>query len=329
MEPMKQHAVFHITFGTILSTVLIFSLVYWGLPYGLEYFGYPPDLLLDEKMRMYFGVLWAGVHFFRSGLRHSRLGFFLRFLRSCLLITALALSGWYLYEYVLPDHSLDQLQTVFHRARSYIPDLPDQQPDLTGYTWREERNGLPLVGVKADLSEPEIQAMVQECVYSLPDWLLQQTNAIHILDDASFSAAMAAHSIQSPGLVAGFSSYSYTDDGSGLLASNHDEEVFLRLSSLDAATTAHELTHCFDFEHDITQKNADSDYTETVRSLYAANPLAISAYGATDVSEFFAEAGSLYIMDPQALNQRSPELYSIFQSLYGTQTKDQPLFGFG
>ncbi|WP_289221467.1 hypothetical protein, partial [Faecalibaculum rodentium] len=79
---MKRHAVFHITFGTILGTALVFSLIYWGLPWILEYFGYPGDLLLDRNMRLYFGGLWAVVHFLRSGLWHSKLGFFLRFIRA-------------------------------------------------------------------------------------------------------------------------------------------------------------------------------------------------------------------------------------------------------
>lgn len=65
MSHMKRHAVFHITFGTILGTALVFSLIYWGLPWILEYFGYPGDLLLDRNMRLYFGGLWAVVHFLR------------------------------------------------------------------------------------------------------------------------------------------------------------------------------------------------------------------------------------------------------------------------
>ncbi len=314
MSHMKRNAVFHVTFGTILGTALVFSLVYWGLPWILEYFGYPPDLLLDQTMRLYFGILWAAVHFIRSGLRHSALGFFVRFLRTCLLLAALCLSGYYVYEYLLPDHSIEQFRQIFDQAKEAVQ---KQNIDLEGYTFTEQREGLPEVGVKAALSEEEIRQMLEANVYALPDWLLQQTNVIRILDDAAFRQAMAEHNIQSSGLVAGFSTYSYTDNGSGLLESNHDEEVFLRLESLEAATTAHELTHCFDFEHDITQKNADSDYTETVRQVYAQQPALISAYGAMDISEFFAEAGSLYIMNPALLQQKSPELYQVFEALYG------------
>ena len=35
MSHMKRHAVFHITFGTIVGTALVFSLIYWGLPWIL------------------------------------------------------------------------------------------------------------------------------------------------------------------------------------------------------------------------------------------------------------------------------------------------------
>ncbi len=321
MSHMKRHAVFHITFGTILGTALVFSLIYWGLPWILEYFGYPGDLLLDRNMRLYFGGLWAVVHFLRSGLRHSKLGFFLRFIRACLLIAALCLTGYYVYEYMLPDHSIEQFRQIFDQAKEAVQ---KQQVSLDGYTYTDQRDGLPEVGIQAAVSQEEAAKILEENVYCLPDGLLQQTNVIRILDDAAFTRAMAEHNIQAGGLVAGFSTYSYTDNGTGLLESNHDEEVFLRLESLEPSTTAHELTHCFDFEHDITQKNADSEYTETVRRIYESQPALISAYGATDISEFFAEAGSLYIMDPGLLQQKSPELYGVLEALYGPTGEGVP-----
>ena len=50
-------------------------------------------------------------------------------------------------------------------------------------------------------------------------------------------------------------------------------------------------------------------------NLYNANPNSITEYGATTVKEFFAEAGSMYINNPEELEQKNIDVYNYFELL--------------
>ncbi len=50
-------------------------------------------------------------------------------------------------------------------------------------------------------------------------------------------------------------------------------------------------------------------------ALYNANPNSITEYGATDSAEFFAEAGAMYINNPEELMQKNMDVYNYFESL--------------
>ena len=101
------------------------------------------------------------------------------------------------------------------------------------------------------------------------------------------------------------------------------EEVFLRtkLNYTDGSkitedivkeTVTHELWHVFDFA------NGSNGYRLSkldFNALYNQNPGSISEYGATNVLEFFAEGGAMYVNSPEELKEKNIDVYNYFESL--------------
>ena len=77
-------------------------------------------------------------------------------------------------------------------------------------------------------------------------------------------------------------------------------------------TVAHELWHVFDYT-----KGTDEYYLSELgfNILYNQNPESISEYGATNVLEFFAEAGAMYLLSPEELKEKNIDVYNYFESL--------------
>ena len=306
---------------SLIAAAIGYALIVYGIPYVLEYLDMPLlDQILSDAVLQWFGIMWAVLIFLRHLLLKKK-GFFARFLRTCILLAGFVMMGWFAIEEAWPQIEQANVGGIADISRK-LTEKKDElafTPDASKYSYHEQREGMPLVAVQSSLSQTEIEQLLAANVYSLPAWLLGQARAIYILDESSFQQALTDHSINALGRVAGFSNYSYNDSGDGILRSNNDEEVFIRLDDITAHTVAHELSHCYDFEHDITQKNENGPYHEEIVNLYHADPDVLSRYGATDISEYFAEAGAAYIMDAPGLSQTSPELYAIFSDLYGTQ----------
>ena len=74
----------------------------------------------------------------------------------------------------------------------------------------------------------------------------------------------------------------------------------------------HELWHAYDW----TSGNDDLHFSEMqMNDLYNQNPYSLTEYGATNVIEFFAEAGAMYINNPEELIQKNMDVYNYFESL--------------
>ena len=79
-------------------------------------------------------------------------------------------------------------------------------------------------------------------------------------------------------------------------------------------TLTHELWHVYDA---VRQKEG-SDYSSNdirIIDIYNQNPSLLGEYGATNILEFFAEAGQMYIYEPDELKDKSVELYNFFESV--------------
>ena len=49
--------------------------------------------------------------------------------------------------------------------------------------------------------------------------------------------------------------------------------------------------------------------------MYNQNPGSINEYGATNVKEFFAEAGEMYLLSPEELKGKNIDVYNYFEAL--------------
>ena len=85
-----------------------------------------------------------------------------------------------------------------------------------------------------------------------------------------------------------------------------------KTSDIIRETVTHELWHVFDYA-----KGTDEYYLSGLdfSVLYNQNPGSISEYGATNVSEFFAEAGTMYLLSPEKLKEKNIDVYNYFEAL--------------
>lgn len=77
-------------------------------------------------------------------------------------------------------------------------------------------------------------------------------------------------------------------------------------------TITHELWHAYDWAYG----NGDLYFSEIqMNDLYNQNPNSITEYGATDVTEFFAEGGAMYVNSPEELKEKNIDVYNFFEAL--------------
>ena len=74
----------------------------------------------------------------------------------------------------------------------------------------------------------------------------------------------------------------------------------------------HELWHLYDWR--MGDENQYASETQLL-DLYNQSSNSLGAYGATNVREFFAEGGMMYINSPEELKERNMDLYNYFESL--------------
>ncbi len=75
----------------------------------------------------------------------------------------------------------------------------------------------------------------------------------------------------------------------------------------------HELWHLYDFSHGAPYSCVQD--TPSWQILYNEAPSSITEYGATSASEFFADAGWMYLDDKEELMQKNEDVYNFFESL--------------
>ena len=74
----------------------------------------------------------------------------------------------------------------------------------------------------------------------------------------------------------------------------------------------HELWHAYDWAYG----DGESYFSELqMNDLYNQNPYSITEYGATDVEEFFAEGGAMYVNSPEELKEKNIDVYNFFEAL--------------
>lgn len=109
----------------------------------------------------------------------------------------------------------------------------------------------------------------------------------------------------------------------GGFVTNLEQIVYLKVEIKDengpnvsdedkSKTITHELWHAYDWAYG----NGESYFSELqMNNLYNQNPYSITEYGATDVIEFFAEGGAMYINSPEELKEKNIDVYNFFETL--------------
>lgn len=76
-------------------------------------------------------------------------------------------------------------------------------------------------------------------------------------------------------------------------------------------TLTHELWHVYDNTH----QNGNIAPSETIVDIYNQDPYILGEYGATNVREFFADAGKMYVHSPEELKEKNIDVYNYFEAL--------------
>ena len=140
-----------------------------------------------------------------------------------------------------------------------------------------------------------------------PDYLINKCKKVYLQgDEPYFSSVEYDESSQSS------VGYAQPVDYSIHLDINNTKTLDRMTESDVVSTITHELWHLYDFSNgDGVKDLSDFEFL----NLYNANPNSITEYGATDSAEFFAEAGAMYINNPEELMQKNMDVYNYFESL--------------
>lgn len=144
---------------------------------------------------------------------------------------------------------------------------------------------------------------VLKVIKAQPGFLMKNCTGIHLQGDNTY--------IEEEG----------NDSNSSGCASGNDVFLRTKLSDADGSkitedivkkTVTHELWHVFDFAN-----GNDGYYLSQLdfSVLYNQNPGSINEYGATNVKEFFAEAGKMYLLSPEELKGKNIDVFNYFEAL--------------
>ena len=108
-------------------------------------------------------------------------------------------------------------------------------------------------------------------------------------------------------------SFGYASGGDVFLKTKlNDANGFKRNEDGIKENVTHELWHVFDFT---SGSNGYCLSKLDFNVLYNQNPGSISEYGATNVEEFFADAGAMYLLSPEELKEKNIDVYNYFEAL--------------
>lgn len=118
---------------------------------------------------------------------------------------------------------------------------------------------------------------------------------------------MTLYTTQAPDYDDG-SDFVEMEDGRTITPKEATEEYNNDIANNYYDTMIHELWHDYDFVNGITQRQ---DFV----NLYTSAPNSLGEYGATDIMEFFAVAGTRYVCWPDDLKEQNMDVYNFFEAL--------------
>ena len=167
--------------------------------------------------------------------------------------------------------------------------------------------GVPVyVEPDEETTQEDIDAFLK-AIKAQPEFLRRNCTGIHLQGESTFIE---------------YAQQNFGGNHSKSFGCTAGDEVFLKTNlnvngskrNIDSvkSTVAHELWHVFEYA------NGNDEYYLSeldFNVLYNQNPSSISEYGATNVHEFFADAGEMYIYSPEELKEKNIDVYNYFESL--------------
>ena len=160
-------------------------------------------------------------------------------------------------------------------------------------------DGLPPIQLISGgtFNQLEINEYIEENIKTQPAFLLKNAKMIVICRSEEYEKLEIVEVDTSTG---------YSDP--------NNMTIYIRQENINSkGTISHELSHLFDY---VTSYHTYSNSPE-FQALYNAAPNSITEYGATNVHEFFAEAGMMYVNSPSSLKSKNIDVYNYFNNLFG------------
>ena len=199
--------------------------------------------------------------------------------------------GYEAYTAVQPmmEAYLAQQNATYEDQILYIDGLPPIQLILTTEDFVPKQN--------------DVDYFIESRIKSQPQFLLNNCKLIKIYN-GNFWADVLSENGKTPGSAYAFASYS-----------DMSINIQYRTDAQSTSSVTHELSHIFDYRYNRLSQSSE------FLNLYQAAPNSITEYGATNEHEFFAEAGEMYIHDPEELQRKNIDVYNYFDALYGPYMK--------
>ena len=162
-------------------------------------------------------------------------------------------------------------------------------------------DGLPpiqLVGNNS-LNKNDIDNMIEKSIKTLPQKLLDAHSMIYIYSPDEFTKIKTEREL-APN-VEGFATW---------------EKTAHYQINTNKFTITHEAFHVLNSYNEINDISFSTSSPDFV-NMYNAAPNSITEYGATNVSEFFAEAGDMYVNSPSSLKSKNIDVYNYFNNKLG------------
>lgn len=174
-------------------------------------------------------------------------------------------------------------------------------------------DGLPTIHVIPgnSLKIGDVQKYMDLFVRTQPDVILSNCRMINICEPKNFMDIAIADGVDVTAGGQGTAyAYASSDDFSITLQIVVDEDYGQK------SAVSHELSHIFDFACGSGYGDYGISDGAQLQSLYKNYTDCVGAYGATDSAEFFAQAGAMYVNDPENLKFVCMDLYNFMDSLY-------------
>lgn len=227
---------------------------------------------------------------------------FIKYGLSGLILAAIALTLNPVYsDYVVAKEQYDE--QVRLQEEEYNRIITDQYLSI---------EGLPTIQIIPgnQLKNGDVQKYLERFVKTQPQFLLNNCRQINLCEPKNFENIATADGVDLDNRGFGTYAYASSDNLSITLQVDVDEDWDQK------GAVTHELTHIFDFIYGNNYDPYGISDGYVWQSLHQSNPSCLGAYGEDNTAEFFADAGEMYVNEPDELKKANMDIFNYMNSLY-------------